>query len=110
MQCRKVYANESVQVNRVRLTQGESCGWHVHHRKCDGFLVYSGVLMLVVDNLTAQYVRADSGAVTVPAGMPHRFTAMSDVEALQFYRAKPDEELDPHDVQALTEEDVNHDD
>ncbi len=109
MEAKVVYTAESVQISHVTLTQGESCDWHVHYRKCDGFLVCRGVLMVVADNLTPQYVRADTGAMTIPAGMPHRWVAMSDVEALQFYRARPDETLDLHDHMQLAESDVDRD-
>jgi hypothetical protein len=102
MQGTAVYHDESVYVARVELKQRGACPWHVHHRKCDGLLVYCGVLMIVADNLTPQYLRADTGAVMISAGMPHRWIAMSDVKALMAYRAKTDEALDPADSQEIS--------
>lgn len=104
-----VYADDSIQVERLEIRRGGYSSIHVHHRKCNGLLVYEGVLLVQVEGWASVYLRADSGILMVPAGMPHRFTALSDVRALEISRARPDETLDPLDITRLRPGGLNPD-
>jgi len=98
-----LHLDEQLHVERIDVVFGGYCSRHLHNRKCNGFLVLNGVLLVHVDGRETAYVRADTGMLLVPAGFIHQFVALSRVSAVEIYRAKPDEIVDRDDIHRFSE-------
>lgn len=83
-----LFAFNSVECHRIRVTNGGFCSTHTHEYKWNRFVVIDGSLTI------EQFLKPDSPDVTklfagqitdVPPGIPHRFEASEDCVALEFY-------------------------
>ncbi len=94
----QVWMGSSVEVHVIKIKRGGRCSLHTHGRKHNLFHVISGVL--VVESHKADYDLVDETQLlagdthVVPPGELHRFTAHSDVLALEVYWV----ELSPDDI------------
>jgi hypothetical protein len=100
----KVYRSEEIAIDVVRIPAEVTTRAIVHYRKCAGFLVYRGVLAVVVEGFANRYVRADTGPVFIPAGVVYSLHTLSEVNAVAFYRATPDNFVSDDDIHMITEE------
>lgn len=97
-----IFQTGAFEMHRVEIHEGGKCSEHRHRHKYNGFYVESGTLEIVIwrESGTVDVVELEQGESTiVPPGEYHRFRALSDVIAFEFYWAAA---LDPEDIDRRT--------
>src|SRR5690606_25954197 len=95
---RLIKSHPSVEVHHISIKAGGKCSKHLHRTKINGFYVLSGEL--AVDVWKTGYPLIDltnlvaGEYMEVLPGEFHRFTALTDVEALEIYFTN----FDPDDI------------
>ena len=89
--------NPSIEIHHIHAHRNSGCSKHKHLHKFNGFFVISGEMVITTwqESGIVDAVTLTSGQYTVvPPGLFHRFHAVSDCEALEFYwLQKPGEDI-----------------
>lgn len=98
-----LYQDAQYRVVRVVIHKGWQCSLHKHHSCDNTFQVVSGILH-VVEYPETKYERVTvlhgaSECKTVKAGIPHCFRSITEVIALETYRALPGKACDENDIE-----------
>ncbi len=83
-----LFAYNSVECHRIKVKKGGYCSTHSHEHKWNRFVVISGSLIIrsFINSDDPDVTILQPGQVTdVPPGIPHRFEANENCEALEFY-------------------------
>lgn len=100
-----LYQDDKCRIVRVVIHKGWQCSIH-RHNACDNtFQVVSGLLQ-VIEHPDTQYQRisvlhGDGETKTVRRGMLHCFRSLTDVVAIETYRASPGMICDENDIERL---------
>ena len=75
---------------------GGASSFHLHEHKANVFVVLDGILELDVDRAKRRLYTGQS--FTVPIGVGHRMTFVTDVVGLEIYYTLKGDEIDPKDI------------
>ena len=96
---RLIKANPAFESHHIHVNAGGQCSKHRHQHKVNGFYVLRGRLVIDVwkndYDLVDETVLDPGDYMEVRPGEYHRFRAVTDVEALEFYFVR----LDPDDIE-----------
>lgn len=104
-----LYRDAACEIVRVKIRRGGFSSRHYHEHKHNLFIVLSGTLEVkeyngIGETLKTSCLRKETAALSVPAGMPHRFYALKDVDALEVYVARDAARpVEPGDIVRLDE-------
>lgn len=95
---RCIFADVNLEVHHAHILKGGYSSRHHHKIKANDFYVLEGSLRVLVynnDGSVASTVVLDAGMqFAIPAGVEHRFEAITDVELIETYWTS----LDPSDI------------
>jgi len=100
-----LWLDEQVQVERIRVRPGGFCSDHLHHHKDNSFVVYRGTLLVRVLTVEGWIDRSLSQGenILIPPLIRHQLLALSEVVAVEIYRAAVlGEMIDPDDICRFT--------
>lgn len=90
---RTVHADDSVSIHHASVMRGKRCSRHVHVHRANGFYVVSGQISVRVfheSGIEDVTVLKAGDAMTIPAGVEHRFETPDDeCELVEFYLPMP---------------------
>jgi quercetin dioxygenase-like cupin family protein len=95
---------------RIHVKEGGYSSIHLHHSQSNTFHVLEGQLLVSEYELegdrpvlVGSHTLHPGDALTFKANVPHRFLALTEVEALEVYVATPDGDAFSGDIQRFTE-------
>lgn len=107
-----LFNHNNVECHRIKIKAGYACSWHLHNSRQNEFYVLEGRLIIQVQkndyDLTDNTLLNAGERTYAPVGEKHRFVALTDVDALEWYWVdlkKDDIKRDDHGKK-LSEEEV----
>ena len=98
-QTKLITSNKALELHLITIKKGGFCSKHKHHTKFNGFLVFSGLLMVRIwkpDQGLVDSTEIGPGEYTeITPGHYHQFEALEDTTAIEIYWA----EFDPADIE-----------
>ena len=84
-----LFNHNNVECHRIKIKAGYASSWHVHNSRQNEFYIISGKLVIqshkndykLIDNT----LLCDGDKTYVPVNERHRFIALTDVDALEWY-------------------------
>lgn len=97
-----LYLTSEMEVVKISILKTGHCSRHRHLNKDNTFIVLRGELLVIEEpgSLAAVQHPLDpcSKPLTIPRGVLHKFWALTDVEAIEIYRAAEGTTIDPDDI------------
>lgn len=94
-------SESKVEVWHASIVKGGYSSRHRHLKKANVFIVISGAINIELEGPMCKM--AGDQPLLVPAGMWHRFRAITDVELLEVYVAEEGTVIDPDDIERQDE-------
>jgi mannose-6-phosphate isomerase-like protein (cupin superfamily) len=84
-----LFNHNNVECHRIKIKAGMASSWHTHTCRQNSFYVMSGKLAIQSCKndykLTDTTIIKDGESTYVPPGEKHRFVALTDVDAIEYY-------------------------
>ena len=93
----EIFCGQSVELHRILVDKGGFCSKHHHNYKHNLFHVESGCLKIETwreNGIVENTILGPGETTTIPPKLQHRFIALEDTEAVEFYWL----ELDKNDI------------
>jgi quercetin dioxygenase-like cupin family protein len=87
----EIFKTENVTAHYLKIKAGGYCSEHRHTKKTNLFFVISGELQITIwkDPKIMDTTILEPGQISeIPAGVYHKFNALSDCECIEIYQAK----------------------
>lgn len=90
---REIIKKNNTELHEIHIKKGGYCSKHLHKTKYNLFYVISGLLKVIIymDRLEDITIIKPSQQMIVPPGFYHRFEALEDTQAIEFYWAELNE-------------------
>lgn len=91
----EIFNNGIVSVNHLKIKAGGYCSEHKHLKKSNQFFVLSGRLAVIIwnDEINGdETIIKPRESTTVPPGVFHKFWAVTNVECLEIYEVRFEDE------------------
>lgn len=100
-----VVLTQSIQIDRIVVSEGGFCSWHFHQNKSNGFYVVQGALEIEWDDghsASRKRISPDIPFLEVAEQKCHRFRGLAaQTIAFEYYIARENATIDIHDIVRL---------